>query len=48
MNNLPSAIESMFIKTVEALKKIPEMKIRTQTNSGRLVTWLGKISNDIP
>lgn len=47
MNNLPSAIESMFIKIVEALAKIPEKKIRIQTNSGTLVTRLGKISNDI-
>lgn len=44
MNNLPSAVESVFIKSVEALAKIPEKKIRIQTNSGMLVTWLGEKS----
>lgn len=42
MNNLPSAIESVFVKTVEELEKVSEKKIRIQTNSGMLVTWLGK------
>lgn len=41
MNNLPSAIESVFVKTVEELEKVSEKKIRIQTNSGMLVTWLG-------
>lgn len=41
MNNLPSAIESAFVKTVEELEKVSE-KIRIQTNSGMLMTWLGK------